>query len=83
MEESIFKMAVASVLSGEYNDSDIKILKEQLNSLNKKELALKRQMEHSKNEYAKNKNKSQKELDILRKDIKSLKCILDNEKNIE
>lgn len=76
MDESNFKTALAAVSSGEYDESDVKAIKEQLNSLNKKELALKRQMEHSKNEYVKNKNKSQKELDTIKKDIKSVKNIL-------
>lgn len=76
MDESIFKMAIAAVSSGDYCESDIKIIKNELDSLNRRELALKRQIEKSKNDFVKNKNKSNSELKILRTNIKLIKNIL-------
>lgn len=76
MDESIFKMAIAAVYSGDYCESDIKIIKNELDSLNRRELALKRQIEKSKNDFVKNKNKSNSELKILRTNIKLIKNIL-------
>lgn len=76
MDESIFKMAVAAVSSGDYCESDIRIIKNELESLNRRELALKRQMEKSKNDFVKNKDKSNSELKTLRTNIKLIKNIL-------
>lgn len=76
MDESIFKMAIAAVSSGDYYESDIKIIKNELDSLNRRELALKRQIEKSKNDFVKDKNKSNSELKILRTNIKLIKNIL-------
>ena len=76
MDESIFKMAIAAVSSGDYCESYIKIIKNELDSLNRRELALKRQIEKSKNDFVKNKNKSNSELKILRTNIKLIKNIL-------
>lgn len=76
MDESIFKMAIAAVSSGEYCESDIRVIKNELESLNRRELALKRQMEKSKNDFVKNKDKSNSELKTLRTNIKLIKNIL-------
>lgn len=76
MDESIFKMAIAAVSSGEYCESDIRVIKNELESLNRRELALKRQMEKSKNNFIKNKDKSNSELKTLRTNIKLIKNIL-------
>jgi len=76
MDESIFKMAIAAVSSGEYCESDIRVIKNELESLNRRELALKRQMEKSKNDFIKNKDKSNSELKTLRTNIKLIKNIL-------
>lgn len=76
MDESIFKMAVAAVSSGEYCESDIRVIKNELESLNRRELALKRQMEKTKNDFVKNKDKSNFELKTLRTNIKLIKNIL-------
>ena len=76
MEEAIFKTALAAVTSGEYCESDIKVIKEQIKCLNKQELALKRKMEKDTNDFVKHKGKNQTELKIIRNDIKSLKNIL-------
>jgi hypothetical protein len=54
MEDAIFKTAVAAVASGDYCESDIKIIKNYLNFLNKQESTLKRQMEKETNEFVKN-----------------------------
>ena len=76
MEEAIFKTALAAVTSGDYCESDIKVIKEQIKCLNKQELALKRKMEKDTNDFVKHKGKNQTELKIIRNDIKSLKNIL-------
>lgn len=76
MDESIFGPAVSAILAGEYCESDVKVLKEELGSLNKRELAIKRQMEKSKNEFVKNKDKFNNELKYVRREIKNLKNIL-------
>ena len=76
MEEAIFKTALAAVTSGEYCESDIKVIKEQIKCLNKQELALKRKMEKDTNDFVKHKDKNQTELKLIRNDIKSLKNIL-------
>lgn len=71
-----FKMALAAVTSGDYCDSDVKILKEQLTSLNKQECSIKRQMERDTNEFVKAKGKNQTELRNIRTHIKEIKNIL-------
>lgn len=76
MDENSFKNALASIISGEYSNTDIKIVKQWLNSLLKKESSLIRQMEKNKNEYSKKKEKNQAELQKLRKYIKDIKKIL-------
>lgn len=76
MDENSFKNALASIISGEYTNTDIKVVKQWLNSLLKKESSLIRQMEKNKNEYSKKKEKNQIELQKLRKDIKDIKKIL-------
>ena len=76
MEEAIFKTALAAITSGDYCESDIKVIKEQIKCLNKQELALKRKMEKDANDFVKHKDKNQTELKIIRNDIKSLKNIL-------
>lgn len=76
MSEEIFKMALAAISSGEYSNDDIKTVKEQIDLLNKKELKIKRQMEKSKNEFVKNKDKSYIELREIRNSIKELRGIL-------
>ena len=76
MDEMIFKTALSAVSSGEYGEADVKVVKEWLEHLNKKELAIKRQFERNKNEFVKNKGKANSELKTLRNDIKSIKNIL-------
>lgn len=76
MDETVFKNAVAAVSTGDYTDKDIEILREKISFLNKKELALKRQMEKKKNEFVREKDKSGSELRKIRKEIKDLKNIL-------
>lgn len=76
MDEASFKVALAAISSGEYDANDVKIAKGWLDSLNQKELAIKRQMEKSKNEFVKNKDKSNVQLNAVRGDIKRLKNIL-------
>ena len=75
-DSNIYKTALAAVTSGEYCESDIKVLKEQLNDYNKKESTIRRQMERDTNEFVKNKGKSQSELKNIRTYIKELKNIL-------
>ena len=76
MEDAIFKTAVAAVASGDYCESDIKTIKDQLKFLNKQELSLKRQIEKETNDFVKNKDKHQTELKNIRSDIKELKHLL-------
>ena len=76
MDESIFKTALSAISSGEYSDADIRTVKEWLETLNKKELAIKRKLEQNKNEFVKNKGKTNSELKTIRSDIKSIKNIL-------
>lgn len=78
MDESNFKLAVAAVSSGSYDEADVKAIKEQLDSLNQKELSIRRQMEKSKNEFVKKKDKSYSELKVVRGDIRKLRNILKN-----
>lgn len=76
MDEAIFKTALSAISSGEYSDADIRTVKEWLETLNKKELAIKRKLEQNKNEFVKNKGKTNSELKTIRSDIKSIKNIL-------
>ena len=76
MDEMIFKTALSAVSSGEYGESDVKVVKQWLEMLNKKELAIKRQIEKNKNEFVKNKGKTNSELKTIRTDIKHIKNIL-------
>ena len=76
MEEAIFKTALAAVTSGDYCESDVKVIKEQIKCLSKQELALKRKIEKDTNDFVKHKDKNQAELKTIRSDIKSLKNIL-------
>lgn len=76
MDEAIFKTALSAISSGDYSDADIRTVKEWLDALNKKELAIKRKLEQNKNEFVKNKGKTNSELKTVRSDIKSIKNIL-------
>lgn len=76
MDEMIFKTALSAVSSGEYGETDVKVVKEWLEHLNRKELAIKRQIEKNKNEFVKNKGKANSELKNIRTDIKHIKNIL-------
>ena len=76
MEEAIFKTALAAVTSGDYCESDIKVIKEQIKCLNKQELTLKKKKKKDTNDFVKHKDKNQTELKLIRNDIKSLKNIL-------
>lgn len=76
MDESVFRSAMAAVSSGIYDETDVKVIKEQLDSLNKKELSVKRQMEKNRNDFVKKKNKSENELKSVRNDIRTLKNFL-------
>ena len=60
MEEAIFKTALAAVTSGEYCESDIKVIKEQIKCLSKQELTLKRKIEKDTNDFVKHKDKNLK-----------------------
>lgn len=76
MDETIFKTALAAISSGEYDNSDVKVVSSWLVSLNKEELNLIREMEKEKKEFTRNKNKSSSKLRIIKKDIKQIKEIL-------
>lgn len=76
MDESVFKTAILAISSGEYSENDVKHAKQWLDELNQKELSIKRKMEKSKNEFVKNKGKTETELKTIRADIKSVKNIL-------
>lgn len=78
MEEGILNEAIAAILAGEFSENDAKIVKDRLNELSKKELAIKRKMEKDKNAFVKAKGKSNSELKSIRKDIKDLKIVLKN-----
>ena len=76
MSEASFKDAVASILSGEFDESDVKTVKSQMDTLIEKEKVLKRKMEKAKNDFVKGKGKSESELKSIRADIKSIKNML-------
>lgn len=76
MDESIFKGAVAAISNGDYSESDVKVVKEWLDSLSKKELSIRRKLEKSKNDFVKNKEKTNSELKLVRSEIKEIKTIL-------
>ena len=76
MDETIFKTSLSAIVSGEYGETDLKVVKEWLDNLNKKELSLKRKIEKSKNEFVKNKGKTNSELKTVRGEIKTIKNIL-------
>ena len=76
MDEMIFKTALSAISSGEYGEADLKVVKEWLEDLSKKELAIKRQIEKNKNEFVKNKGKKNSELKNIRSDIKTIRNIL-------
>lgn len=76
MDEMIFKTSLSAVSSGEYGEADLKVVKEWLEHLNKREAAMKRQIEKNKNEFVKEKGKTSSQLKNIRKDIKALKNIL-------
>lgn len=76
MEDVIFKTALAAVVSEDYCESDIKVIKNHLKVLNEKEHTLKKTIEKETNEFVKNKDKHQNELKTVRGDIKTIKNIL-------
>ena len=76
MDEMIFKTSLSAVSSGEYGEADLKVVKEWLEYLNKREAAMKRQIEKNKNEFVKKKDKTSSQLKNIRKDIKTIKNIL-------
>lgn len=76
MDEAIFRTALSAISSGDYSDADVRTVKEWLETLNKKELAIKRKLEQNKNEFVKKKGKTNSELKTIRSDIKSIKNIL-------
>ena len=76
MDEYIFKGAVAAISEGDYSQSDVKAIKEWLDSLSKKELSLRRKLEKSKNDFVKAKEKTSSELKSVRNEIKEIKMIL-------
>ena len=76
MDETIFKTSLSAIVSGEYGETDLKVVKEWLDNLNKKELSLKRKIEKSKNEFVKHKGKTNSELKTVRGEIKTIKNIL-------
>ena len=76
MNEVLFKSAVASISLGEYSESDIKIVKDNLSTLVKKEKEILRKMEKTKNEFVKGKRKTNSELREIRKEIKGINNIL-------
>lgn len=76
MEDVIFKTALAAVVSEDYCESDIKVIKNHLKVLNEKEHTLKKTIEKETNEFVKNKDKHQSELKTVRGDIKTIKNIL-------
>ena len=78
MEEVVFKTALASISSGDYCESDVKVIKEQLNSFNKEELSLRRQIEKETHDFVKNKEKHQSDLKAVRTNIKKIKNILNH-----
>ena len=58
MDEAIFRTALSAISSGDYSDADVRTVKEWLETLNKKELAIKRKLEQNKNEFVKKKGKT-------------------------
>ena len=76
MDEAIFKTALSAISSGDYSDADVRTVKEWLETLNKKELAIKRKLEQNKNEFVKKKGKTNSELKTIRSDIKTIRNIL-------
>ena len=76
MEESVFKSSFSAVVNGEYGENDVKVIKEWLESLNKKELTIKRKIEKNKNEFVKQKDRSNSELKKVRSCIKEIKTVL-------
>jgi uncharacterized protein YueI len=76
MEDAIFKTALSAIVSGDYCESDVKIVKAHLSSLNKEELSLKRKIEKETTEFVKNKDKHQNELKSIRGNIKDIRNVL-------
>ena len=76
MEETIFKEAVAALNNGNYSESDVRVVREWLQNLNKKELTIKRAIERMRNEFVRQKEKSNSELKTVRSDIKSIQNLL-------
>ena len=76
MDEVLFKSAIAAISSGVYTDDDLKIVKDNLDFLTKKEKKILRKLEKDKNEFVKNKGKTESELKSVRTDIKSIKNVL-------
>ena len=76
MDEMIFKTALSAVSSGEYGEADVKVVKQWLEVLDRRESAIKRQIEKNKNEFVRNKGKTNSELKNIRTDIKHIKNIL-------
>jgi len=81
MNEVLFKSAVAAISSGDYSESDIKIIKDDLSLLAKKEKEILRKMEKDKNEFAKRKRKTNSELKEIRKEIKEINNIFKKTQN--
>lgn len=76
MDDTIFKDAVGAISSGEYTENDVQIVKGRLDSLSKKELSIKRKLEKTKNDFVRNKDRTNTELRTVRSEIKKIKSIL-------
>ena len=76
MEIFDYQNAVKSVITNDYTDSDIKIIKRHLNELLKKEVSLKQKIEKETTKFIKSKNKAKNELKALHNDIKEIRNIL-------
>ena len=76
MDEAIFTKAFASISSGEYSEEDVKLVKQWVEELSKKESIIKRKAEQTKNNFVKNKDKAMSELKRIKNDKKAIRNIL-------
>lgn len=76
MEEETFKVSLAAVVDGEYTKDDVSTVKKWLESLNKKEAAIKKKMDKNKRDFLKNRERLAVELNEVKSGIKDIKNIL-------
>lgn len=76
MDESTFKESLASLLKGDFDDNDKKVIRERINDLIKEETKLKAQLDKNKRDFLKRRDKLVSAVNQVKSDIKTLNGII-------